>query len=133
MLHFVTAKIPRISVMHRFPALLSSEVFQKVGRYHFGSTAKKCSAGENNGNMGQVSIRWESLLCPEAATGLLGCCSSLCGRVPSCGTCGPAWEPPGLAGFGGRKGPRLWAQTVSRRFLLLPERLGVLRSTKEHH
>lgn len=42
----------------------------------------------------------------------LGCLASglpsFCGRVPSCGICSPAWEPPGLVGFGGRGVPRLW-------------------------
>lgn len=132
-LQFLKAKIPRIFAMRHFPALLSPEVFWKVGGYRFGSTAKKCSAGENYGNVGQIRIRWESLLCPEVGTGLLGCCPSLCGRVPSCGTCSPAWEPPGLAGFWGRGVPRLWVQMVSRRLLLLPERLGVLSSAEEHH
>lgn len=44
----------------------------------------------------------------------VGCCSSLCGQVPSCETCSPAWEPPGLTGFGDRGywacGCRCWAE-----------------------
>lgn len=59
--------------MHHFSALLSTEAFQNVERYHFGSTAKYCRVGENKGSTGHISLRWESLLCPEAVTWLLGC------------------------------------------------------------